>query len=102
MKFKKNILLVLVYLLLFIISIFLIIETINLISITNQSTNSICQINYDELSIHLYAKNDNNASENMSSTNYKAIEIGVTVGVLGTIIIVLLIIYFIKKRRGTL
>ncbi|WP_158420502.1 hypothetical protein [Malacoplasma iowae] len=51
----------------------------------------------------LYAENDNSASENAATAaHYKAIEIGVTVGVLGTVIIVLLIIYFIKKKRGTL
>ncbi|WPL40292.1 hypothetical protein [Malacoplasma iowae] len=103
MNFRKNILLFFVGLIFFVMLFFLIFESSNLLTTMNHQDYGLETNNHQLMLSSLYAENDNSASENAATAaHYKAIEIGVTVGVLGTVIIVLLIIYFIKKKRGTL
>lgn len=102
MNIKKNLLLISDWLLFFIMLILILIECIFLIQNYSQQDLNFVQHNSELMSIKLYADGDNAIQDAATSANYKAIEIGVTAGVLGTIIIVLLIIYFIKKKRGTL
>ena len=102
MNIKKNLLLISDWLLFFVMLILILIECIFLIQNYSQQDLNLVQHNSELTSIKLYADGDNASQDAATSAHYKAIEIGVTAGVLGTIIIVLLIIYFIKKKRETL
>lgn len=102
MNVKKNLMLGFASILFLITIIFLIINCFH--TIFNIDENNSTNLNHDIqlLSSTLYTDDSSANQEAMTQSHYKAIEIGVTVGVLGTIIIVLLIIYFIKKKRGSL
>ncbi len=102
MNIKKNLLLISTWLLFFIMLILLLVECISLITNYSQHDPNIIQHNSNLMYAQLYADGDNASQDAATAAHYKAIEIGVTAGVLGTIIIVFLIIYFIKKKRGTL